>query len=133
MENVSSTESGPQKHTYNFGIGGGFAAFITYRWASTIVQESGSKPSQRFGLVIGLAIGFAIVLWLVDWVLWRVKLSSRVRSGLWAGAAIGPYAGLVALEMLAHPVWSQVIGLVSTVLAFTAFYFLDRGVRRQES
>lgn len=133
MKSSLVAEPGPQKRTYDFGIGGGFTAFICYRWAATIVQESGSKPSQRFGLVIGLAIVFAVALWLADWVLWRVRLSRPVRSGLWAGAVIGPYAGLVAIEVLVHPVWSQVIGLAGTVLAFTLFYFLDRDVRRQGS
>lgn len=131
-ENPLSTgnNSRPQR-TYDFGIGGGFVAFTTYRWASTLVQEWGWKPSQRFGTVVGIGVCFIIGLLLIDYVLWRWKLDRAVRSGLWASAVIGPYAGAVAWEELAHPVWSQAIGLVSAVLVFVAFYYLDKELQHR--
>ena len=121
----SSTDHGLPKRSYDFGVGGGFLAFISYRWASTIIQESGRLPSQNLRTVLALAVGFTLLLLLVDYLLWHLKFDRPTRSGLWAAAALGPYAGTVAWVELAHPVWSQVIGLGSTLLFFTAFYFLD--------
>ena len=106
-------------------------AFITYRWASTIVQEWGQKPSQQVGKVLGMAVGFSALLLLIDYVLCRLKLTRAVRSGLWASAALGPYAGLVAWNELAHPVWSQIIGFGSTALFFVVFYYMDRRLQRK--
>lgn len=103
-------------------------ALVAYRWAATIVQEWGQKPSQQTGTVLGIALGFAIALLLVDYVLWRLQLSKAIRSGLWACAAIGPYAGLVAEAALAHPVWSQIAGFGTTILAFLLFYNLEQGL-----
>jgi hypothetical protein len=80
--------------------------------------------------VVGIGVCFTIALLLIDYVLWRGKLARAVRSGLWASAAIGPYAGAVAWEELAHPVWSHIIGFVSSVLVFVAFYYLDKGLQR---
>ena len=118
------------ERSYDFGIGGGFVAFTAYRWAATMVQEWGWKPSERAWIVLGLALGFSLALVLVDYVLWRGRLDRAVRSGLWASAALGPYAGMVAWEELAHPVWSQVIGFGSSVLIFVVFYYLDRRLQR---
>jgi hypothetical protein len=127
MKNPSLTPGDDMpKRTYDFGIGGGFVAFTTYRWASTIVKEWGWQPSQRFGTVIGIGVCLTIVLLSIDYVLWRWRFERAIRSGLWASAAIGPYAGLVAWEELAHPAWSHVIGLVGTVVVFVAFYYLDK-------
>jgi hypothetical protein len=126
MENTPLTSNKMPKRRYDFGIGGGFVAIITSRWASTIVQEWEQKPSQQIGIVLGLAVCFSVTLLLLDYVLWRWRFIKAIRSGLWASAAIGPYAGLVAWNELAHPVSSQVIGLVSTIVAFVAFYYLDR-------
>ena len=117
--------------SYDFGIGGGFVAVTAYRWAATLVQEGGHKPSEQVWTVLGLTAGFSAALLLVDYLLWRGRLDRAVRSGLWAAAAIGPYAGLVAWEEWAHPVWGHVAGLVSSVLAFVAFYYLDRALPRR--
>lgn len=111
---------------YDFGIGNGFVVIMAYGWASTIVQEWGKKPSQNFGIVLGIAVGFSIILFLLDLVLWRWQFGKAVRSGLWGGAVFGPWAALIAWEKLAHPVWGQLTGLLSTVLVFTVFYFLER-------
>ena len=120
-----------RKPGYDFGISSGFVAFTAYRWASTIVQERGQRPSVQVGPMLGIALGFSAALLLVDYVLWRWGFTKAIRSGLWAAAAIGPHAGAVAWVELAHPVWSQVIGFTSTILAFVAFYCLDRRLERK--
>lgn len=101
-------------------------AFLAYRWAATIVQEWGQKPSQHAGQVFGFFVSFLLILFLIDYVLWRCRFTLAVRSGLWAAAALGPMAALTAWMELMHPVWSHVIGLLSTILSFIAFYFLER-------
>jgi len=118
---------------YELGVGSGLVALIAYRWAATVVQEWGWKPSERFGWVFGMMVGFSVVLLLVDYGLGRLRIERAVRGGLWAGAVFGPYAGLVAWEELAHPVWAQVIGLGSTLLVFVLFYFLERRLRRPDA
>ena len=118
-----------QKQRYDFGFGSGFMAFMAYRWASTIVQEWGQKPSQQIGIVLGLTVGFIIVLFLFDYILWRLQFIKAIRSGLWAGAAIGSYVSLLAGAELTHPVWSHILGLTSTIIAFVAFYSLDNRLK----
>lgn len=73
-----------------------------------------------------MVIGFSAVLLLVDILFWRVGLELPVRTGLWAAALFGLYAGQVARVELGHPVWAQVMGVCSTLLAFLLFYFLER-------
>jgi|GEM_PF-1670554 len=111
---------------YDFSLGAGLMAFTTFRWASTIIQEAGHKPSQQLGTVFGIAVCFSIALLMIDYLLWRLRFFKAVRSGLWGGGAVGSYAGLVAGAELAHPVWSQVVGLVSTILFFVVFYYLEQ-------
>lgn len=113
------------QRNYNFGIGSGFMVFMVYRWASTIVQEWGQKPSQQVGTVLGLIVCFTIIILLLDYILWRIEFTKAIRSGLWAGAAIGSYATLIAEAETAHPVWSHIIGLMSTIIVFAIFYALD--------
>ncbi|MFZ5858405.1 MAG: hypothetical protein ACOYZ6_16390 [Chloroflexota bacterium] len=113
------------QHKYDFGLGSGFMAFMAYRWASTIVQEWGQKPSQQVGTVLGLTVGFTIIILLFDYILWRLQFIKAIRSGLWAGAAIGSYVTLIAGAEITYPVWSHIIGLTSTIIAFVTFYILD--------
>jgi preprotein translocase subunit SecE len=120
------------KQSYSFGFGSGFIVFMAYSWASTIIQEWGQKPSQQISTVLGLTLGFLIALYLFDYILWRWQFTRAIRSGLWAGAAIGSYATLFAWTELAHPVWSHVIGLTSTVFAFVIFYSLDNIVQSKQ-
>jgi hypothetical protein len=114
-----------RKQKYEFGIGSLFIAFISYGWASTIVQEWGQKPSARIGVVLGLALCFLLLLLLVDYLLWRWRFTKAIRSSLWAAAILGPYAALVAWAELGHPVWSQMIGAASAILIFVVFYLLE--------
>lgn len=113
------------QRNYNFGFGSGFMVFMAYRWASTIIQEWGQKPSQQVGTVLGLTVGFTLIVLLFDYILWRLQFIKAIRSGLWAGAAIGSYATLIVGAEIAHPVWSHIIGVMSTIIVFAIFYALD--------
>ena len=119
------------KPRYELGISSGFVALTAYRWAATIVQEWGWKPSQRSGWVLGIMLGFSAVLFVVDFLLWRLDVARATRAGLWASAVFGPYAGQVAWVELAHPVWAQVIGVGSTLLCFVLFYHLENRLQRK--
>ena len=114
-----------KKRNYAFGLGSGFMAFMAYRWASTIVQEWGQKPSQQVGTILGLTVGFMIIMFLFDYILWRLQFNKAIRSGLWASATIGSYMTLFTEAEITHPVWSHIIGLTTTMITFVIFYFLD--------
>ena len=68
----------------------------------------------------------------VDYGMYRTGLEKAVRSGLWFAAMIDPYAGMVALDEWGHPVGSQMIGFVATVLAFGVGYSLEKFLLREK-
>lgn len=86
---------------------------------------------------MGLLIGFGVWLGIIvlalaaDYGLHRAGLSKPTRSGAWLAALIGPYAGMVALNEWGHLVGSQVIGVVSTLLAFWLGYWVEQRQTRK--
>ena len=120
----TSTPPSPRNrpgHPYEFGIGVSFLAFIGYRWASSIIAESDVKVLENTGKLLLVTSAFTLALLLVDYLLSQWRLDTRTRSGLWAAAAFGPYAGLVAWEELAALAWSYTIGLSATIFFFVLF------------
>jgi hypothetical protein len=94
-------------------------------------RGQGVKVSQNAGKLLLITSGFTLILLLVDYLLSRWKLDTATRSGLWAAAAFGPYAGLIAWEELAAPAWSHAIGLGATIFFFVIFYTLERTIRQK--
>jgi hypothetical protein len=124
MKNRPFQDDSKPKQRWDFGVSSTFMVFLSYTWASTIVQEWGQKPSHHFGVVFGIFLCFLTALMLTDYVLWRLRFTSAVRSGLLATATLGPLATLVVWEKFAHPVWSQAAGVASTIVFFAVFHNL---------
>jgi hypothetical protein len=72
-----------------------------------------------------LVLGMMAISLGVDYVLARLGVGLRTRSALWFAALLGPYAGLVALNEWGHPVASQAISVVATLVAFGVGYWLE--------
>ncbi|MBI5954243.1 MAG: hypothetical protein HY865_21515 [Chloroflexi bacterium] len=122
MNSQPFQDNSKPKQRWDFGVSSTFMVFLSYTWASTIVQEWGQKPSQHFGLVCGIFLCFMAVLMSVDYALWRLQFTPAIRNGLLGAATLSPLATLVVWEKFAHPVWSQATGVASTVLLFAAFH-----------
>jgi len=114
-----------REEKYKFGFSSGMMAFISWGWASTILKEMGRKPSEQFGILLAIALGFLVLLLLFDNLLWRWYFGSAIRNGLWAAAALGPYAGSVVWIAFEHPAWGHITGLFATMLLFVTFFYIS--------
>jgi hypothetical protein len=119
--------------SYRFSLGPLFVVFVTWPWMNTLLASWGYRPYQGWGIALGLALilGFAAAAWLIDWGLARLGLGRGVRSALWLGAVVGPYAGLWAIEQGVQPMAAQALGLAATLGGFVAGYALDRVLQKR--
>ncbi|GAB4580013.1 MAG: hypothetical protein Fur0022_27520 [Anaerolineales bacterium] len=102
--------------------------YVAFSWASALVREWGYLPYRPPGLFIGFAVwlGFIFATWFVDFLLNLLNLTAQIRAALWMSAVVGPYAGMMAYDQWGHPIWSQVISLVSAVVAFSSGLMLEK-------
>lgn len=113
-------------HSSGFPIGA--VALFSFRWVNEIVNAWGYRLLSGTGLLIGLGVWISIIALAlaIDYGLHRAGLSKAARSGAWLAALIGPYAGMVALNEWEHLVGGQVIGVLSTLLAFWLGYWVEQ-------
>lgn len=119
--------------SHSSGLPIGAVALFSFRWINAILNTWGYKPYLGTGLLIGFGMFLGIIGLSVgiDYGLHRAGLTKTARSGAWLGALIGPYAGIVAMNEWGHLVGSQVIGVVSTLLAFWLGYWAEARLTRR--
>jgi hypothetical protein len=124
----SSTNNQSNKHKYSTSLAVIFPAIFGIRWVFQLIKEWDSLPYRNLKIVIAFAAFFVFVLAvvLVDDLLARAGIQRPIRSGVWASVILGPVIGLEAFSRWGQPVWSQIIGFTSAVLAFGMIYLLDK-------
>jgi MFS family permease len=117
-----------------FSLGSLFIVFVTWPWMNTLLKEWGYRPYRGWGIVIGLGIilGFALVAWLIDYALAVGGVSKAIRSGLWLGAVLGPYAGLLVVDKGGDPQWGHLAGIAATMVGFALGYPVERLLARRK-
>jgi hypothetical protein len=123
----------PPYHFENSGFAVGAMALLAFRWGAYLTTAWGYTPTRGWGLLInfGMVMGIVLLALFADYGLHRAGLAKPVRAGAWFSALAGPYAGMTALAEWGHPVGSQVIGVISTLLAFWVGYGLERRLEKK--
>jgi hypothetical protein len=127
---VSSQQS--RRRTYSFSIGPLFIVLVTWPWMNDLLRAWGYRPYRGWGIAIGLGLelSFVLIAWLIDRALAAGGVPKSVRSGLWLGAVLGPYLGLLTADQGASLAASQVAGIAATILGFAIGYTIDRVLTR---
>ncbi|MBN1669298.1 MAG: hypothetical protein JW862_19550 [Anaerolineales bacterium] len=131
MTKIDSAETNPAKNTKStlpssISFGSIFMGYVAFTWASALVRARGDVIYRGVGSLIGIGLFLAIILGAlaIDLLLAKLKLQKRIRSAIWIGAVLGPYAGIVASNST-PPTMSHIIGVVTTLVGFTLSWYID--------
>ncbi len=131
MNEIDSTETTLTKNAKpsllsSISFGSTFMGYVAFIWASAFVRARGYIIYRGTGALLGIGLFLAIILstLAIDLLLAKLTLQKRIRSAIWIGAVLGPYASIVAANTM-PPTLSHVIGVVTTLAGFALSWYID--------
>ena len=110
----------------SISFGSAFMGYVAFIWASAFVRAWGYVIYRGTGALIGIGLFLAIIFstLAIDLLLAKLTLQKRIRSAIWIGAVLGPYAGIAAANTM-PPTLSHIIGVVTTLVSFALSWYID--------